>query len=122
MRRRFFALLAGYLLGAFLPGAASASVLVDYNLSFTGAAPADIGSGTLVLSLPSFPDNNPIAFTNLPNPIFVSLTATIGASSFSLTNTNIAFGGVQGTSGSSIDIAMTESTVGLNCAPLRPTL
>jgi hypothetical protein len=58
----------------------------------------------------------------LPNPIFVSLTATIGASSFSLTNTNIAFGGVQGTSGSSIDIAMTESTVGLNCAPLRPTL
>jgi hypothetical protein len=78
MFRRLFAFLVGSIIGALLSGAASASVLVGYTLSFTGAAPADIGSGTLVLGLPSFPDNNPINFTSLPNPIFVSLTEQSG--------------------------------------------
>jgi hypothetical protein len=106
----FGVLLAALLIG----GPAQASVLVSYNLTFTGSSPSDQGSGTLVLSLPSFPDNNTINFTSLPNSIFSSLTATIGTlPTFNLTDANIAFGGVQGTSSSSIDVAMTESTTGL---------
>jgi hypothetical protein len=65
-----------------------------------------------VLNLPSLPDNNPISFTSLSNSIFSSLTAPIGNASFTLTNANIAFGGVQGTNSSSIDVAMTESAAG----------
>jgi len=65
------------------------------------------------LNLPSLPDNNPIGFTSLSNSIFSSLEAQIGNASFTLTNANIAFGGVQGTNSSSIDVAMTESTAGL---------
>jgi hypothetical protein len=38
----------------------------------------------------------------LSNSIFSSLTATIGNASFTLTNANIAFGGVQGTNSRSM--------------------
>jgi hypothetical protein len=107
----------GFLVGLTLVGGLSAparaTVVIDYALTFTGSSLADDGTGTLVSNLPSLPDNNPINFTSLPNSIFSSLTATIGNSSFTLTNANIAFGGVQGTNSSSIDVAMTESTAGL---------
>jgi hypothetical protein len=111
MSRKFpYALFAGLLFASGLPAPAGASVLVDYNLTFTGPVAADVGTGILALNLPSLPDNNQINFTNLPNSIFSSLTATIGSLSFTLTNANIAFGGIQGTNGSSIDISVTEST------------
>ena len=107
-------LLAGAFLGLLLIASpATASVLVSYTLTFTGSNSNDMGSGTLVLSLPTFPDNNAISYTNLPNSIFSSLTATIGTlPTFTLTDSNIAFGGVQGTSGNSIDVSMTEATTG----------
>jgi hypothetical protein len=108
-------LMLGALLAALVVGGpAQASVLVSYTVTFTGGNSNDIGSGTLVLSLPSFPDNNNLGNTSLPNAIFSSLTATIGnLPTFTLTDSNIAFGQVQGTSGGSIDISMTESTTGL---------
>jgi hypothetical protein len=108
-------LLCRTLLGlTILASPAKASVLVSYTLTFTGANANDDGTGMLVLSLPSFPDNNTIGFTNLPSSIFSSLTAMIGTlPTFTLTNSNIAFGGVQGTSSLSIDISMTESASGL---------
>ncbi len=71
------------------------AVLVDYTVTFSGTTQAATGTGTLVLDLPSFPDPT-IPYTNLPNPIFSSLTASFGTLTFNLTNSNIAFGGVQG--------------------------
>ena len=99
---------AGFLVGLILVGGLSvparATFVVDYALTYTGSSLADDGPGTLLLNLPSLPDNNPISFTSLPNSIFSSLTAPIGNAGFTLTNANIAFGGVQGTSSSSIDV------------------
>jgi hypothetical protein len=95
-----------------LSAPARATVVVDYALTFTGSSLADDGTGTLVLNLQSLPDNNAINFTSLQNSIFSS-TATIGNASFTLTNANIAFGGIQGTNSSSVDVAMTDSTAGL---------
>jgi hypothetical protein len=93
--------------------AASATVMVSYNLTFIGSNAGDDGAGVLVLNLPSFPDNSAISYTSLPNSIFSSFTATLGAGSFSLTDAKLSGGGVQGTSSSSIDVALTESTSGL---------
>jgi PEP-CTERM motif len=106
----FGALLAALIIG----GPTQASVLVSYTLTFTGSSPSDQGSGTLVLNLPSFPDNQTISFTSLPNSIFSSFSGTIGGVSFNLTDLNISGGGVQGTGSSSIDVAITESTAGLS--------
>jgi len=88
-------------------------VMVSYNLTFTGPNAVDDGTGILKLVLASFPDSNTINYTGLPNSIFSSLTVNIGAGAFSLTDSNISGGGVQGTSSSSIDVAVTESTSGL---------
>ena len=108
-------LMVGALLAALIIGGpAQASVLVSYTLTFTGSSPSDQGSGTLVLNLPSFPDNQTINFTSLPNSIFSSFSGTIGGVSFNLTDLNISGGGVQGTGSSSIDVAITESTSGLS--------
>src|ERR1700691_1332586 len=86
------------------------AVLVDYTLTFTGSAPADDGTGTLILNLPSFPDNNAISYTGLPNSIFQSLTVNIGSNpTITLTDSNITGGGIQGNSSSSIDVALTAS-------------
>jgi hypothetical protein len=86
------------------------AVLVDYTLTFTGSASADDGTGTLVLNLPSFPDNNAISYTGLPNSVFQSLTVNIGSNpTIILTDSNISGGGIQGTSSSSIDVALTAS-------------
>jgi PEP-CTERM motif len=107
-------------MGLFIAGASVApakAVLVDYTVTFSGSTPAAFGSGTLVLDLPTFPDPS-IPYTNLPNSIFSSLSATIGSLVFNLTNSNIAFGGVQGVNpftpqSSHLSIAVTESTSGL---------
>jgi hypothetical protein len=107
-------------LGLFIAGASVApakAVLVDYTVTFSGSTPAASGSGTLILDLPTFPDSS-IPYTNLPNSIFSSLSATIGSLDFDLGNSNIAFGGVQGVNpftpqSSHLTIAVTESTSGL---------
>ena len=71
IRSSYAALLAGFILAGWLTAPAHA-VLVDYTLTFTGLnAAADDGSGTLVLNLPSLPDNNSLGYTNLPNSIFL---------------------------------------------------
>jgi hypothetical protein len=68
------------------------AVLVDYTITFSGGAS---GAGILVLDLPALPTSS-IPWTGLPNPIFSSLSATFGALHFELTNSNVAFGAVQG--------------------------
>ena len=106
-------------LGLFIAGAFVApakAVLVDYTITFNGSTPAAIGTGTLVLNLPTFPDPS-IPYTGLPNSIFSSLSATIGSLVFNLTNSNIAFGSVQGVNpftpqSSHLSIALAESTSG----------
>ena len=107
--RSRYALLASIMMACGFSAPAHA-VLVDYTLTFTGSSPADIGTGTLVLDLPAFPDNNSLVF-KLPNSDF-SLTATIGSfPTFTLTGANISFGFVQGTSSSSITTAMNAISV-----------
>ena len=61
-----------------------------------------------------------IPWTNLPNSIFSSLSATFGALNFELTSSNIAYGGVAGAhlwtgepDSSHLSIAVTESQNGL---------
>jgi hypothetical protein len=102
-------LILGTFLAAMLIGApAQASVLVSYTLTFTGASSSDDGTGTLVLSLPSFPDSHQISSG------FSSLTATIGSTpTFNLTPSNVSFVGAQGSSSSSIDVDLGEPTAGV---------
>jgi PEP-CTERM motif len=116
LRKLSLALVSGLIVAGGVSSPARA-VVVDYAVTFSGASSADDGSGTLVLNLPSLPDAS-IPFTSLPSPIFSSLTATIGGVSFTLTDSNIAFGGVQGTGGqspqsSNLSIAVTQ-TAGAN--------
>lgn len=114
-----FKFLMAAALGLIVTGASAVpakAVLVDYNITFsTRTGPA--GSGILVLDLPAFPTAS-IPWTNLPNPIFSSLSATFGALHFELTNSNIAYGGVAGANpftpqSSHLTIGVTQSQFGL---------
>ncbi len=98
------------------------AVLVDYGVTFINWSGTSVGTGVLVLDLPSFPTTGPINWTSLPNPIFSSLSATFGTLNFELTNSNIAFGGLQGAhvwpqssnpDSSHLSIAVTQSQTGL---------
>src|SRR3954463_12686629 len=94
-----FKFLMAAALGLVLSGASVApakAVLVDYGVPFSSWSGTPVGSGILVLDLPAFPTTAPINWTSLPNPIFSSLSATFGALHFELTNSNVAFGGVNG--------------------------
>ncbi|MGA8807478.1 MAG: PEP-CTERM sorting domain-containing protein [Thermoanaerobaculia bacterium] len=95
------------------------AVLVDYKIAFSDAIGNSTGSGILVLDLPTF-TTAVIPWTNLPNSIFSSLSATFGTLHFDLTNSNIAFGSVAGVQlwtgepdSSHLSIAVTQSENGL---------
>jgi hypothetical protein len=115
-------ILAGLTIAVGASSPASASVLVDYTLTFTGAVAADDGTGTLVLNLPSFPDSTSFNVSGVPNSLFSSLTVNIGSTpqiTFSNTSTSLGSMTVQGTSSSSLDIALTPNSSSLaNGAPL----
>lgn len=120
LRKLSLALVAGLMVASVFSSPARA-VVVDYTLTFTGASAADDGSGTLVLNLPSFPDNSPFNNSSLPNTFFSSLTVNIGSTpQITLTNssTSISSVTVQGTSSSSIDIALTPTGGLPNGSPL----
>lgn len=119
-----FKFLMAAVLGLTVTGASvvpAKAVLVDYDIVFSGGAS---GSGVLVLDLPSLPTAS-IPWTGLPGPIFSSLSATFGALHFELTNSNIAWGSVQGAhvwgpppaggppDSSHLSIAVTQSQTGL---------
>ena len=117
-----YKLLMAAVLGLFVTGVSAVpakSALVDYKIAFNDASGNPTGSGILVLDLPTVTTAF-IPWTNLPNSIFSSLSATFGTLHFELTNSNIAYGGVTGAhlwtgepDYSHLTIAVTQSQNGL---------
>ena len=117
-----YKILMAAVLGSVITGVSAVpakAVLVDYKIAFSDASGNSTGSGILVLDLPTVTTAF-IPWTNLPNSIFSSLSATFGALHFELTNSNIAYGGVAGAhlwtgepDSSHLSIAIAQSQNGL---------
>jgi hypothetical protein len=93
-----YKILMAAVLGSVITGVSAVpakAVLVDYKIAFSDASGNSTGSGILVLDLPTVTTAF-IPWTDLPNSIFSSLSATFGALHFELTNSNIAYGGLAG--------------------------